>query len=181
MSCVVHTSNPQLTIDSKQQRTDSCEELLRRYETEGDTFLTRIVTREGFWVHYHQTKIERGSTEWLRKMMNRMEKISYPALGTREDNMSNGGTVTSVTHSELLKNSLNLAIKTKRRGSLNKGVLLEDDKAQPYTASTMAKIIQNLRSECLPHPDLAPRDSHVLSRLKAALGEKKFQTDDEVI
>jgi len=45
-----------------------------------------------------------------------------------------GNTVTSATYADLLKNHLRPAIKSKRRGLLNTGVLLQHDNAQPHTA-----------------------------------------------
>jgi len=41
----------QLTPELKEWRVDACEELLRHYETEGDTFLQRVVTGDESWVH----------------------------------------------------------------------------------------------------------------------------------
>jgi hypothetical protein len=36
------------------ERVDACEELLRRLKAKGDGFLSRIVTADSTWVHYHQ-------------------------------------------------------------------------------------------------------------------------------
>jgi histone-lysine N-methyltransferase SETMAR len=73
--------------------------------------------------------------------------------------------------------------KSKRRGLLNSGVLLQHDNARPHTARATAKKITDLRLECIPHPahspDLAPSDYHVFGPLKEALDGKKFSTDDE--
>jgi len=74
--------------------------------------------------------------------------------------MPRGNTVTNETYADL-KHHLRPAIKSKQRGHLSTGVLLQHDNAQPHTAcSTVAKI-QDLSFECLPHspylPDLAPQ------------------------
>jgi hypothetical protein len=46
----------QLTPELKRRRVDACEELLQRLEAEGDGFLSRIVTGDETWVHYHHRK-----------------------------------------------------------------------------------------------------------------------------
>ena len=54
----------QLTAELKERRDDACQELLKRFETEGDVFLGRIVTGDETWVHYHQPETKKGSKEW---------------------------------------------------------------------------------------------------------------------
>ena len=95
-----------------------------------------------------------------------------------------GTTVTSASYSDLLKNHLRPAIKSKRRGFLSSGVILQLDNARPHTARTKVSTITDLHFECLPHPpyspDLAPSDFHVFGPLKEAMGRKKFRSDEEV-
>jgi len=83
-----------------------------------------------------------------------------------------------------LKNHLPPAIKSKRRGLLGTGVLLQHDNARPHTARSTVATIQDLSFECLPHPryspDLAPSDFHVFEPLKEAMGGKSFMSDKEV-
>ena len=92
--------------------------------------------------------------------------------------------MTSATYADLLKNHLRPAIKSKRRGLLSTGVLLQHDNAQPHTACSTVATIQNLSFECLPHPPyspaLAPSDFHVFGPLKKAMGGKSFRFDKEV-
>jgi len=84
-----------------------------------------------------------------------------------------GTTVTNASYSDHLKNNLRPAIKSKRRGLLSSGVLLQQDNAMPHTASTTVVIITDLYFECLPHPpyspDLAPSDFHMFRPLKEAM------------
>jgi len=88
--------------------------------------------------------------------------------------------VTSATHADLLKNHLRPAIKSKRRGRMSTGVLLQNDNARPHTASSNVAIIQELSFECLPHPpylsDLATSDFYVFVSLKKTV----FRSDEEV-
>ena len=98
--------------------------------------------------------------------------------------MPRGTTVTSAAYSDLLQNHLRPAIKSKRRGLLSSGVLLQHDNARPHTACTTVATITDLHFECLPHPpcspDLAPSDFHMFGPLKEAMGGKKFRSDEEV-
>jgi histone-lysine N-methyltransferase SETMAR len=101
-----------------------------------------------------------------------------------EHYMLRGLTVNSESYCDLLQNHLKPAIRSKRRGLLSSGVLLQHDNARPHTPRATAKKITDLRLECIPHPayssDLAPSDYHVFGPLKEALGGKKFSTDDEI-
>jgi len=51
----------QLTEELKEQRVDVCQELLKRFEAEGDHFLGRIVTGDETWVHYYQPETKKAS------------------------------------------------------------------------------------------------------------------------
>jgi len=95
-----------------------------------------------------------------------------------------GNTVTSKMYADLLKNHLPPAIKSKRRGRLSTGVLLQHEIPRLQTArSTVAKI-QDLPFECLPHPayspDLATSDFRVFGPFKEARGCTSFRADEEV-
>jgi len=100
-----------------------------------------------------------------------------------EHYMAWGNTVTSTTFADL-KNLLRPAIKSKRRGHLSTGVLLQHDNARPHTAHSTVTTIQDLPFECLPHapysPDLAASDFHVFGPLKQVMGGKYFRSDEEV-
>ena len=95
-----------------------------------------------------------------------------------------GNTVKSAMYADLLENHQLPVIKSKRRGLLSTGVLLQQDNARPHTARSTVATIQNLSFECLPHPtylpDLAPSDFHVFGQLKAVMGGKSFRSDEEV-
>jgi len=101
-----------------------------------------------------------------------------------EHYMARGNTVTRATYADLLKNHLRPAIKSKPRGLLSTGVLLQHDNARPLTAHSTAATIQDLFFKCLRHPpyspDLAPSDFRVFEPLKQAKGSKSFRSDEEV-
>ena len=120
----------QLTPELKQRRIDACQELLRRFETEGGGFLSRIVTGDETWVHYHEPETKRASKEWRHPSSPKPKKFrTQPSAGKvmltlfwdergviLEHYMPRGNTVTSATYTELLRNHLRPAIKSKRRG-----------------------------------------------------------------
>jgi len=54
----------QLTAQLKERRVDACQELLKRFEAEGDGFLGRTVTGDETWVNYHQPEKKKASNEW---------------------------------------------------------------------------------------------------------------------
>jgi hypothetical protein len=53
----------QLTAELKERLVDACQELLKRFEAEGDGFLGRIVTGDETCVHYHQPETNKANRE----------------------------------------------------------------------------------------------------------------------
>jgi histone-lysine N-methyltransferase SETMAR len=94
-----------------------------------------------------------------------------------EHYMPRGYKVTSASYSDLLKNHLRPAVKSKQHGLLSIGVILHHDIARPHTAHATAVTIEDLHFECLPHPpyspDHAPSNYHMFGPLKEALGGKE--------
>ena len=54
----------QLTAELKEPHVDACQELLKRFEADGDGSLGRIVTGDEIWVHYHQPETKKSEKEW---------------------------------------------------------------------------------------------------------------------
>jgi len=135
----------QLTAELKERRVDACQEHLKRFEAEGIGFLGRTVTGDETWVHYHQPETKKARKEWHHtsspKPKNFRTQTSagkvMPTLFSDEREvilehyMPWGNTVTSATYADLLKNHLRPAIKSKRRGLLSTGVLLQHDNVGP--------------------------------------------------
>ena len=188
----------QLTAELKERRVDACQELLKRFEAEGNGVLGRIVTGDETWVHHHQPETKKASKEWCHTPSPKPKRFrTQPPAGNvmltlfwdeqgeiLENYMSRWNIMTSATYAGLLKNHVRPAIKSKRRGLLSTGVLLQHDNARPHTARSTDATIQGLSFECLPHPpnspDLAPSDFHVFGPLKEAMGGKSFRSDEEV-
>jgi len=122
---------------------------LKRFEAEGDNFLGRIVTGDETWVYYHQPKTKKATKEWRHTSSPKPKKFrTQPSAGKVmltvfwvergviwEHYMPRGSTVTSATcAADVLKNHLRPTIKSKRRGRLSTGVLLQHDNARLHTA-----------------------------------------------
>ena len=128
----------QLTADLKELRVDACQELLKRFEAEGDGFLGRIVTGDETWVHYYQPETKKASREWGHTSSAKPKKFRTQSSPGKvmptlfwdkrgvilEHYVPRENTVTSATFADLLKNRLRPSIKSKRRGLLSTGVLL---------------------------------------------------------
>ena len=97
--------------------------------------------------------------------------------------MEKGVTVTSVNYSNMLRNELRPAIRSKRRGRLTEGVLLLHN-ARPHTAQLTINTILQLNWEVLEHPAYspgpAPSDFHLFGPLKNNLRGRRFAADDDV-
>jgi len=188
----------QLTVELKERRANACQELLKRFEAEGDGFLGTLVTRDETWVHYHQPETKKANKEWRHTSAPKPKKIRIQSSAGKviltlfwdergvilEHYTPRGNTVTSATYADPLKNHLRPAIKSKRRGLLSTGVLLQHENARPHNTRSTIATIQDLSFECLPHPpyspDLSPSDFHVFGPLKEAMGGKFFRFDEEV-
>jgi len=179
----------QLTPELRERRADACEEILRRFEREGDGFLARIVTGDETWVHFHQPETKRASKEWRHSSSPKPKKFrTEPSAGKviltlfwdekcviLERYTPRGTIVTSASYSDLLKKSSSACNQIKATWA--SGVPLQHDNATVAT-------ITDLHFKCLPHPlyspDLAPSDFHMFETLKEAMGGKKFRSDEEV-
>jgi len=109
----------QLTHKLRERRVDACEELLRRFEREGDGFLVRIITEDETWVHFHQPETKRASKEWCHSSSPKPNKFrTEPSAGKvmltlfwdekgviLEHYTPRGTTVTSASYSESPKKS----------------------------------------------------------------------------
>jgi len=72
----------QLTAELNEWRVDAYQELLKRFEPEGDGFLGRVVTRNETWVHYHQPETKKASKEWRHTSSPKPKKFrTQPSVG----------------------------------------------------------------------------------------------------
>ena len=84
-------------------------------------------------------------------------------------------------YADLLR-SLRQSIKTKRRGKLRRGVLLQQDNAPVHTSKVAMAAVKECGYEFLPHTpyssDLAPSHYHLFGNLKKHLHGRRFEDDD---
>jgi histone-lysine N-methyltransferase SETMAR len=163
----------QLTAKLKKRRVDAWQEILKRFEAEGDGFLGRIVTGDETRVQYHQPETKKASEEWHHTSSPKPNKFRTQSSAGKvmltlfwdkrgvilEDYMPRGDPVTSTTYADLLKNNLLPAVKSKLRGLLNTGVLLQCDNARSHTASSTAATIQDCHLSVF-HVSRTRRTSH---------------------
>jgi len=87
-------------------------------------------------------------------------------------------------YSDVLRNRLKPAIRSKRCGLSSSGVCLQHVNARPHTARHTLKQIQDFKLQVLPRPsyspDLAPSDFHLFWLLKDALRTRNLRLDEEV-
>ena len=53
-----------LKQEHKEQRIQVCQDLLKQYEAEGNSFLDRIITGDETWCHHYEPESKRQSMEW---------------------------------------------------------------------------------------------------------------------
>ena len=100
-----------------ERRVDACQEILRRYDGDGEVFLRRIVTGNESWVHFYEPERKGQSMEWRHTSSPKSKKVRVqrPASkfmltffwnysGPILEYMPRGSTVTSATYSNLRKN-----------------------------------------------------------------------------
>jgi len=66
----------------ERRHVDACQELLKHFEAEGDSFLGRIVTGDETWFHYHQPETKKASKEWPHTSSPKPKKFrTQPCAG----------------------------------------------------------------------------------------------------
>ena len=101
----------------KERIVDACQDLLKRFEAEGDGFLERTVTGDETWVHYHQLETKKASKEWGHTSSPKPKKFRTQRSAGKvmltlfwderrvilEHYMTRGNTVTCATYADLLR------------------------------------------------------------------------------
>jgi hypothetical protein len=75
----------QLTLELKEKHVEPCQELLQRCETEGDSFLQRIVTGDESWIHHFQPQTKKASKEWHHSTSPKPQKIVHAGFCGKSD------------------------------------------------------------------------------------------------
>lgn len=186
-----------LTTLHKQNRVTICSELLARAGADSGNFFDRIVTMDETWVHHYDPETKQASMEWRhsnspppRKFRTKpsagkvMLSVFWDSRGILLiDFLENGHTINGKYYCDLLS-KLRDQIKSKRRGLLRKGVLLQHDNASSHKCVAATSKAAELGFEILPHPayspDLAPSDFFLFGKLKAHLRGTHFKDDESL-
>lgn len=184
-----------LTDDHKMKRMSSAIDFLTRYDTEGETFLNRIVTGDETWIAYVNAETKQQSMQWGHTASPSKPKKARQSFSARKlmatvfwdakgillvEFMERGTTITSAVYCETLKR-LRRAIQNKRRGLLTSGVVFVHDNARPHTAQRTTELLEKFKWDVFVHPpyspDLAPSDFHLFPYMKRWLASQRFTSD----
>jgi histone-lysine N-methyltransferase SETMAR len=184
-----------LTPEMKQRRQQVCQELLTRYEQEGDAFIRRIVTGDESWAHHYDPENKRQSMEYRHKNSPSPKKFKVVASAGKVM-MTIFWDCEGVVHTEFLKhgNTVNsdryVTTLQKLRARLlrvrvGKHAVLQHDNARPHTSRQTVAALERLKfDDILPHPsyspDLAPCDFFLFPKLKEHLKGHRYASDEEV-
>lgn len=186
-----------LNAAQRQQRKDVSSDLLQRYSQDPEGFMSKLVTGDETWLHYHEPETKAQSMQWKHQGSPTPKKFrTQPSVGKRMatvfwdkdgiiliDWLEPGTTINSESYVTTLR-SLRRAIQRKRPGKWAKGVLLQHDNARPHTSRATTTAINELGFQVLPHPpyspDLAPSDYHLFGALKKPLRGHHFADFQEL-
>ncbi|CAF3544865.1 unnamed protein product [Rotaria sp. Silwood1] len=124
-----------LTPLQRHERVEACEELLARYETEGNDFLSRIITGDESWFYYHQPESKQSPKQWKRadspppttlKQEKSERKVLYSFFWDYngvilKEPVPACTTITKTYYANLLINKVHPEIKERRRGLISAG------------------------------------------------------------
>jgi len=188
----------QLSEQHKFHRMGISLQLLERYRGSDGDFLDNLITGDETWLHHTTPETKADSMTWKhpwsptpRKFKVQlsakkvMATVFWDAKGVLlVDILPHGETINAVRYCKTM-DRLREAVRRKRPGLLQKGVVLLHDNATPHTANLTQEWFQRYGWEVLPHPphspDLAPSDFHLFGPLKRHLSGKRFQSDDAVV
>ncbi|KAK3763932.1 hypothetical protein RRG08_050580 [Elysia crispata] len=147
---------------------------LRRFQTEQNDFLGRIITGDETWVYSWDPETKRQSAEWRHfdeprpKKVRRkqgalkvMHMIFFDMNGViLRRSVPIGTTINAQYYKKVLQDKLRPAIRKKRLGLLESGILFHHDNAPVHTARAVTDVLAGYKWELLEHPryspDLAP-------------------------
>lgn len=187
-----------LTALDKDRRVKCCQEFLDMSRGKEEEIISRIVTCDETWIRQWDPESKQESLQWKfkdekppRKYKVRpsasklMATIFWDAEGILLiDYLPKKTTMNADYYANLLC-QLRDAIKEKRRGKLNRGVLILHDNAPVHTARTTQLAMARNGFDAIDHPpyspDLAPCDYFLFRLLKKDLRGRRFSTDNEMI
>ena len=190
-----------LTEEHRKQRVAISRIHLERFEKQGNDFLQRIVAGDETWVYSFEPELKQQVSVWRGesfgtgevKLPQRAKQSQFKVLhiiffdfaGILLDHAVPMGTsVNAEYYKEVLRTKLRPAIRKKRLGLLESGVILLHDNARPHVAATVKTLLDDYGWEILQHPayspDLSPCDFWLFGRMKALLRGRRFTTEEDV-
>lgn len=187
-----------LSKNEKDRRMDNCRQLLRRYDSEQDSMLNRIVAIDETWIRSFEPELKRQSSEWhtpnsprpvkFRRSMNCPKMLmifAYDSIGVLASyRVPNGKTVNKECYHMFLRSVLRPAIRRKRPELLAVGPLILHDNASCHKSGVVKALLEEYEWEVLPHPpyspDISPPDFDLFPKLKEPLRGIRYSDLDEL-
>ncbi|PNF20470.1 hypothetical protein B7P43_G07694 [Cryptotermes secundus] len=185
-----------LTQDHKTHQMEVCQDLLHKFEAEGEKFLDSIVTRDEMWCHHYKLESKRQSMKWQHLDSPRKKKFQTQPSAVKEmctvfwyrlgviflDFLEVGETGNSEWYKTLTKlKALISQVRLEKQTTFH----LQHDNARPHTSLATTAQIAKFGWTVLPHqphsPDLAPSDFHLFGPMKDGLCGQHFPDNDAVI
>ncbi|KAK3727640.1 hypothetical protein RRG08_032600 [Elysia crispata] len=143
---------------------------LRRFQTEQNDFLGRIITGDETWVYSWDPETKRQSAEWRDFDEPRPEKVRRKQGALKVMHMiffdmngvilrwpvPIGTTINAQYYKKVLQDKLRPAIRKKRPGLLESGILFHHDNAPVHTARAVTDVLAGYKWELLEHPRYSP-------------------------
>ena len=188
-----------LTDEQKESRVNFSRNFLRRFQTEQNDFLGRIITGDETWVYSWDPETKRQSAEWRDFDEPRPEKVRRKQGALKVMHMiffdmngvilrwpvPIGTSINAQYYKKVLQDKLRPAIRKKRPGLLESGILFHHDNAPVHTARAVTDVLAGYKWELLEHPryspDLAPCDFHLFPKMKEHLRGQRFETEEDII
>ncbi|KAK3715190.1 hypothetical protein RRG08_040039, partial [Elysia crispata] len=185
--------------EQKESRVNFSRNFLRRFQTEQNDFLGRIITGDETWVYSWDPETKRQSGEWRDSDEPRPEKVRRKQGALKVMHMiffdmngvilrwpvPIGTTINAQYYKKVLQDKLRPAIRKKRPGLLESGILFHHDYAPVHTARAVTDVLAGYKWELLEHPryspDLAPCDFHLFPKMKEHLRGQRFETEEDII
>ncbi|KAK3729235.1 hypothetical protein RRG08_008563 [Elysia crispata] len=189
--------------EQKESRVNFSRNFLRRFQTEQNDFLGRIITGDETWVYFWDPETKRQSAEWRDFDEPRSEKVRRKQGALKVMHMiffdmngvilrwpvPIGTTINAQYYKKVLQDKLRPAIRKKcDPGCWSSGILFHHDNG-PCQSDTVARAVTDVLAgykwELLEHPryspDLAPCDFHLFPKMKEHLRGQRFETEEDII
>ena len=187
-----------LTEEQMMERVTSCRANLRRLRLEGGNFMDRIVSGDETWIYDWDPELKRQSAQWLPKGSPIPEKVKrkqgslkvmhvvfFDIVGVLLNWAVPVGTKVNASYYRwILQEKLRPAIRKKRPGMLERGVIFHHDNAPVHKAKCVAELLDSWDWEILQQPryspDLAPADFFIFPRMKEGLRGQRFSSEEQI-